>query len=181
MIDQHPDVVKQMREKLYSWWEEVGPDANTPQRVIIGDDRENPARLTGCEWLDVFIDQQRQIRVGQQKSGYWLLEVAEDGEYDFELRRWPRDADLPIAGAMPDGEGTALPITSASFYLGNHHHLSISEKRPYGFEGLTKKVSKDDKSVTFTANLKKGPVALHTWFRGKDTILSAYYVYVTRR
>ncbi|MEM7316085.1 MAG: arylsulfatase, partial [Planctomycetota bacterium] len=178
VIDQHPVIAKQMRDKLYSWWEEVGPEANTPQRVIIGDDRENPTRLTGCEWLDVFIDQQRQIRVGQQKSGYWLLEVAEDGEYDFELRRWPRDADLPIAGAMPNGEGTALPITSARFYLSNHHHLSISEKRPYGFEGLTKSVSEDDKSVTFSANLKKGPVALHTWFRGKDTILSAYYVYV---
>ena len=30
--------------------------------------------------------------------------------------------------------------------------------------------------------LKKGPTALHTWFKGKDdTMLSAYYVYVTRK
>ena len=181
VVDQHPEVVKRMRTELYRWWDEVGPDANAPQRVIIGDDRENPTRLTGCEWLDVFIDQQGQIRAGQQKSGYWLLEVADDGVYDFELRRWPRDADLPIAGAMPDGEGKTLPIKSAAFYLSNHHHLSISEKRPYGFEGLTKPVGKDDKSVTFTAKLRKGPIALHTWFRGEDTILSAYYVYVTRK
>ena len=181
VLDQHPKVFKRMREALNDWWDEVRAEANTPQRVIIGDDRENPTRLTGCEWLDVFIDQQRQIRVGQQKSGYWLLEVAQDGEYDFELRRWPRDADLPIAGKAKDGTGKALPITSAAFYLSNHHHLSIGEKRPYGFEGLTTPVGEDDKSVTFTAILKKGPIALHTWFRGEDTILSAYYVYVTRK
>ena len=38
----------------------------------------------------------------------------------------------------------------------------------------------DDKGVIFTMHLKKGPTALHTWFKGKDnTMLSAYYVYVS--
>lgn len=181
VIDYHPDVVRKMRGELNRWWDEVGPKANVPQRVVIGSDQENPSRLTACEWLDVFVDQQGQIRRGQQKSGYWLLDVAEDGEYEFELRRWPRDADLPLAEAMPDGSGTALPITSASIYLNNYHHLSVSQKRPYGFEGLTKPVKSGDKSVVFTAKLTKGPIALHTWFRGEDLILSAYYVYVHRK
>lgn len=181
VIDQHPDVVKKMRKELYQWWDEVGPIANVPQRVIIGSDHENPSRLTACEWLDVFVDQQGQIRRGVQKSGYWLLDVAQDGEYEFELRRWPKDADIPISESTPDGIGKALPINSASFYLSNYHHQSIGKKKKYGFEGLTKPVKRGDKSVVFTANLKKGPIALHTWFRGKDTILSAYYVYVTRK
>ena len=60
--------------------------------------------------------------------------------------------------------------------------MSIGEKRAYSFEGLTRQVNKEDKSITFTMNLKKGPTALHTWFRGQDdTILSAYYVYVHRK
>jgi hypothetical protein len=43
-------------------------------------------------------------------------------------------------------------------------------------------VNPKDKGVTFTMNLKKGPTALHTWFKGKDGImLSAYYVYVNRK
>ena len=137
--------------------------------------------MTACEWLDVFIDQQGQIRRGVQKSGYWLLDVAQDGQYEFELRRWPRDADLPLTEAMPDGTGKALSINSASFYLSNYHHLKIAEKKSYGFEGRSKKVKRGDKSIVFSAKLKKGPIALHTWFRGKDTILSAYYVYVTRK
>ena len=181
VIDDHPKVVNKMRGELYRWWDEVGPTANEPQRIIIGSQHENPSRLTACDWLDVFVDQQRQIRVGQQKSGYWLLEVAQDGEYEFQLRRWPKDADIPIATAMPDGTGKALPITSASFYLSNHQHLKISEKRSYGFEGLTQPVKPGDKSIVFNAKLKKGPIALHTWFRGEDTILSAYYVYVRRK
>lgn len=181
VIDEHPDVVRKMRGELYRWWDEVGPNANVPQRVVIGSDHENPSRLTACEWLDVFVDQQGQIRRGQQKSGYWLLDVAQDGEYEFELRRWPRDADIPLAEAMPDGSGTALPITSASIYLNNYHHLSVGQKRPYGFEGLTKQVKSGDKSIVFSANLKKGPISLHTWFRGEDLIFSAYYVYVHRK
>ena len=181
VIDEHPDVVRKMRGELYRWWDEVGPNANVPQRVVIGSDHENPSRLTACEWLDVFVDQQGQIRRGQQKSGYWLLDVAQDGEYEFELRRWPRDADIPLAEAMPDGSGTALPIKSASIYLNNYHHLSVGQKRPYGFEGLTKQVKSGDKSIVFSANLKKGPITLHTWFRGEDLIFSAYYVYVHRK
>jgi arylsulfatase len=181
VIEEHPEVVRKMRGELYHWWDEVGPKANIPQRVVIGTDHENPSRLTACEWLDVFVDQQGQIRRGQQKSGYWLLDVAQDGKYEFELRRWPRDADIPLAEAMPDGSGTAIPITSASIYLSNYHHLSVSQKRPYGFEGLSKQVKAGDKSVVFTAMLKKGPIALHTWFRGENVIFSAYYVYVHRK
>jgi arylsulfatase A-like enzyme len=181
VIDQHPDVVQFMRNRLNQWWDDVGPTANEPQRVIIGSPQENPSRLTACEWLDVFVDQQNQIRNGVRKSGYWLLEVAQAGDYEFELRRWPKEADLPIAGSPADGNGESIPIQSASFFLSNHHHLSIAKKRPYGFEGLTKPVKADAKSVIFTARLKKGPIALHTWFRGGNDILSAYYVYVTRK
>ncbi len=180
VIDQHPEVLAKMRARLNAWWDDVGPGANEVQRIIIGSEHENPSRLTGCEWLDVFIDQQRQIRVGQEKSGYWMLDVAEDGEYDFELRRWPREIDRPITAPSDQGSG-ALTITQASFYLSDHHHLAIGDKRPYGFEGLTKTVHPEDTSVTFTAQLKKGPLALHTWFRGPQTTLSAYYVYVTRK
>ena len=128
------------------------------------------------------MDQQGQILRGQQKRGYWLIDVARAGEYDIELRRWPKEADGTISGTLPDGTGNALPITQASLYVTGHNHMSIGEKSAYSFEGLTKKVRTEDKGVTFTMNLKKGPTALHTWFSGKDnTMLSAYYVYVHRK
>ena len=180
VIDKYPEVVSKMRARLNEWWADVGPNANEVQRVIIGSEHENPSRLTGCEWLDVFIDQQRQIRRGDEKSGYWMLEVAEDGEYDFEFRRWPKEIDRPITAPSEQGSG-ALDVNTASFYLSDYHHLEIGDKTPYRFEGLNKPIGPDDTSVTFSAQLKKGPVALHTWFRGPQTTLSAYYVYVTKK
>ena len=117
---------------------------------------------------------------GTEKSGYWLLDVAEAGVYEFELRRWPRELDRPLVEGGESGRGE-LPIRRAYLYISGYHHMPIGEKRPYGFEGLTKPVKRSDTAAVFTVELEKGPMALHTWFRGKGTILSAYYVYVTRK
>jgi arylsulfatase len=182
VIDQYPEVVEKMRADLDAWWEKAGPSANEVQRIIIGSEHENPTKLSATEWLDVFIDQQGQIRRGDQKSGYWMLDVAEAGEYEIELRRWPKETDAPISGTLSDGSGKALPIKKASLYFAGHNHMSISQKRPYSFEGLTKTVREGDKGIVFTMQLKEGPTALHTWYHGEnDTMLSAYYVYITKK
>ena len=182
IIGNHPKVVAKMRRHLYSWWDTVKHLANNPQRIIIGTKYENPTKLSATEWLDVFVDQQGQIFRGVQKSGYWLLDIAQPGEYEIELRRWPKEADGTISGTLPNGEGKALPITEAMLYFSDHNHLDIGQKKAYQFEGLTKRVTQKDKAVTFTMSLKKGPVALHTWFKGQNnTMLSAYYVYIYRK
>jgi hypothetical protein len=62
--------------------------------------------LTACEWLDIFIDQQKQVRRADLKNGWWELEVAEEGEYEFELRRWPRGTGLSLRDGLP-----ATPVT----------------------------------------------------------------------
>ena len=111
-----------------------------------------------------------------------MLDVARAGQYEIELRRWPKEAGGTINGTLPDGTGKALPITQAMLYVSGHNHLDIGQKTAYQFEGLTQGVNPKDKGVTFTMNLKKGPAALHTWFKGNDnTMLSAYYVYVNRK
>ena len=183
VIEEYPKVVAKMRKHLYKWWEGVKDFANQAQNAaIIGTQFENPTKLSATEWLDVFVDQQGQIRRGVLKNGYWLIDVARAGEYEIELRRWPKEADGTISGTLPDGSGTALPITQAMLYVSGHNHLKISEKKAYQFEGLTKRVNPKDKGVTFTMNLKKGPTALHTWFKGKNELmLSAYYVYMNRK
>jgi len=184
VIYQYPEVVKKMKNHLDEWWNGVREDVNTPNRIVIGNEKENPMTLTACDWLDVFVDQQGQIRRGVRKSGYWVLDVEEEGEYEFELRRWPKEIDIPLMEAIPgDEQSVALPITQARFYIDGINHLSIAEKKPYSFEGLTKKVSSGDTNVKFTVKLKTGPTALHTWFDDHQwqVINSAYYVYVQRK
>lgn len=187
VYDQNLQVVRKMENHLDIWWDRVKEDVNEPQKIIIGSEKENPSFLTAVDWLDVFIDQQPQVSRGEQKNSYWCLEVAQEGDYEIELRRWPKETDSPIAGlcTMTDRNGniggTALPIESASIYIGGMELRSLAEKTPYGFEGLTKEVSPDDKSITFNVHLKPGPIYLHTFFhiKGQGTI-GAYYVYINR-
>ncbi len=176
VIKDHPKVAAKMSAHLNAWWDEVEDIANEPQKTIIGHEAENPMMLTACEWLDVFIDQQRQIRRGDEKNGWWELEVAKAGTYEFELRRWPREADTEIASGMPGMkvsagdllEGKAIPIKSARIQIGRESQL--------------KPVKPTDKAITFTFDLEAGPTRLYTWFESspRQGILGAYYVYVNR-
>jgi arylsulfatase len=185
---QNLEVVNKMENQLDIWWNGVKDDVNEPQKIIVGSDNENPSFLTACDWLDVFIDQQPQVSQGQRKNSYWCLDVAQEGDYVIELRRWPKETDSPIAGlcTMTDREGnnggTVLPIVSASIYIGGMELRTIEEKIPYSFEGLTKDVYPDDKAISFNVHLKPGPIYLHTFFHieGQGTI-GAYYAYVNRK
>ena len=194
VYDENPGIVQILEKELNRWWDSVKEDANEVQRIIIGSSQENPTNLTAIDWLDVFVDQQQQISYGARKNSYWCLEVDNAGEYEIELRRWPKETNASITG-VPNTLGGrkakthALPITQASIYIGGLELRSISDKNPYGFEGLTKNVNSEDKFIRFNVNLKKGPIYLHTFFhldegsstRGADqNLIGAYYVYVKK-
>ncbi len=178
VIHEHPKIAAKMSAHLDAWWSEVESIANEPQAIIIGSDAENPLMLSACEWLDVFVDQQAQVREGVGKNSYWMLEVAEAGEYELELRRWPKEANASITEALPamksaepkwSGPGVALPVTGARIQVGR--------------ETQSKTVEERDSGIRFTFQLEKGPVRLYTWFDRafRDPISGAYFVYVTRR
>lgn len=177
VASQNPAVVAKMREHLDAWWDTVKDDVLVPQRVIIGSEFENPMLLTACEWLDVFVDQQVQIRRGDRKNGTWHLRVAQPGLYSLELRRWPREAGLKLTDAAPemsvtDGvypAGTSLPIASASVDCnGNEVWLAPDSSAEF---------------FTTTLQLDAAPVELRTSFYDaeKKEICGAYYVYVERQ
>ncbi len=176
VIEDFPKIAARMRAHLDGWWDGVKDNVNDPQRVILGSQHENPMVLTACEWFDVFVDQQRQIRRADLKNGIWYLDIETAGEYEFELRRWPIEADLALSASLPeervtDGvyvSGTPLPIRSA--------RLRIAD------QVRSLKVSATDKAASFRLPLSQGPTTLQTWFddeQGQE-ICGAYYVYVRR-
>ncbi|MFM8577212.1 MAG: sulfatase-like hydrolase/transferase [Planctomycetaceae bacterium] len=121
VIGQHPDLAAQLLTRLDAWWEGIAGRANEFQAIVIGHPAENPVTLTACEWADVFLDQQAQVRRGERKNGIWHVEVAETGEYAFRLSRWPYAAGLGLADGTPatrvtDGDlpaGDAWPVATA--------------------------------------------------------------------
>jgi hypothetical protein len=174
---EHPEVVAKMRAHLDRWWDGVKETVMEPERVVIGNDADNPTLLSACEWLDVFVDQQRQIRHGDLKNGTWHLIVDRPGTYRFELRRWPREAAHPLSEGLPvqnvtDGQyiaGVAIPIASARLRIGPFD--STRQPDPSGC------------SVTFETELRAGPADLDTGMldASGQPICGAYYVYVWRK
>jgi arylsulfatase len=177
VIGEQPDIASKMRAHLDKWWNEVKDTVNEPSRVVIGAPAENPIMLTACEWFDVFVDQQRQVRTADPKVGVWHLEVDRPGEYEIELRRYPREADLAIGQGLPattvtDGQFVAareLPIAKARLKMGVFHE--------------TIELAQDARLAAFRVSLSSGPIEMETCFLDSkgDEVCGAYYVYIRRQ
>ena len=173
---ENPAVVKAMSEHLDAWWGTVKDDVMSPQRVVIGSEHENPQLLTACEWLDVFIDQQLQIRLGKRKNGVWYLDVDQAGSYTFELRRYPRESGLALQAEHPQ-----TPVTDG-MYLAARKLPIATAKIEVGDQAQMLEPDGNQQSFTAKMELSAGPIELKTTFFDKDSkeICGAYYVYVKR-
>jgi hypothetical protein len=176
---EQPEVLRQLRGDYERWWGEVAPLLADPVPIVIGAAEENPVTLSAADWWNVYCDNMRDLRLGKAVNSNWNVTVAQDGEYEFALRRWPREADAAIAGMVPAfravaGElpaGVALPIASMRLTVGD----VFDEKRP---------VPADAKEVTFTVRLKAGsklPVQSYCYDASGKELCGAYFAYVTRK
>lgn len=98
-----------------------------------------------------------------------------EGEYEMELRRWPREAGLKIREGIP-GElgkgvdwwhgGRSIPICTANLTVAG--------------QSFSREVTEDDSCICFRVHLKPGASHLRAWFVDEaGTVISAYYAYVT--
>jgi arylsulfatase A-like enzyme len=77
---EHPDIVARLRRDYETWFDDVvGERAAIPPRIIIGSDQENPVTLT-------VQDQREGEPDWYGLGGYWLVEVAQAGQYEVILR-----------------------------------------------------------------------------------------------
>jgi hypothetical protein len=145
--------------------------------VVIGAEAENPTMLTACEWFDVFVDQQRQVRTADPKLGVWHLEVDRPGDYEIELRRYPREAALAIGQGIP-----ATRVTDGQFAAGRE--LPVAQARlKIGAFDQTIALEKDAQSATFRVALKPGPLEMETAFLDAEgqELCGVYYAIVRRQ
>ena len=176
---QHPEVVARLRADYEVWWEQVGQQFNDTIPIPIG--AQKTTMLTAHDWRNeeaVCPWNQSLIRAGMKANGYWEIDVAQAGTYHFELRRWPREADLPltagIAGELIDfddiengyGGGRAIPV-------------KMSVIQVAGID-LSKETNPEDKLSAFVINLQAGETGLQTFLVDDlNQAIGAYYVYVT--
>jgi len=165
VADKHPEVVRDLRRAYEKWWEDVAPRFGEYCEIVIGSDKENPARLTCHDWHggDLPPWDQTHILKGMKANGFWAVEVARAGAYEFSLRRWPREVDAPINAAIAGGR--AIQASKA--------RLTI------GAVDLVQLVGAEAREVTFRTQLQPGKTKLQTWLTADDgTSCGAYFVYI---
>ncbi len=185
VADQHPEVVKRLRDFYDAWWAELEPTFKIDCPIYLGHPRDNPARLTCHDWIAKKITpwNQRMIRTaaaGPGINGYWNVRVVQDGQYDISLRRWPPEVHAAMTAGLPPGArvpgdrpfravaGKALPIERAM--------LSIQGQQ------LEKRVDPKAEQVTFHVHLKAGLAKLTARFATADKKeVGPFYAIVERK
>jgi arylsulfatase A-like enzyme len=176
---ENPDVVKWLRGEYEKWWEHVNGDFANYARIIIGSDAEPVTLLTCHDWHPEPCPwNQRYIREVMEANGKWSVHFVSGGKYQFELRRWPREADTAINAAVEAGEvepgvnpwpkARALDITDVKLAVGNKE--------------ITAKVAPGSKYVRFILEVPQGDNTVSTEFHStvSGVSLGAYYVYITK-
>ena len=184
---QYPEVVQSLKQEYDNYWREfvAYDEEDYFTRVVVGSDKQKEIMLGA---IDLFLENdkdlivnQAAVREGRNTNGCWFIEAEQDGLYEFELCRWPKEANVGICEGLPEinpetndihlnhwglrPEGVQLDIVRA--------RLSVN-----GFDA-SKEVKKDDKSIIFTVPLKKGNATVRSWFYDtKDQDRCVYYVYV---
>jgi arylsulfatase A-like enzyme len=161
----NPQVLAKLRRDYESWWADTSKRFLEYCEIIIGSDDENPSKLTSHDWHEHGPWNQDQVRQGQKSNGFWAVQVAREGEYEIELRRWPKEVDAPITGAIDGGQ--AISAQTARLKIADFDQ--------------TEQIPGDAKAVTFAVDLKAGKAKLQTWFIDENQeSRGAYYVYVKR-
>jgi len=174
----HPEVVKKLRDAYELWWESISVDFDDYCEIIINTEVENPVRINSHDWHTTQNPpwNQGQIRSGMPGNGFWVVDVATAGTYEFTLRRWPVETGLPLNGSLPPGEavpggnpqpaGVSLQFVKASIKV--------------GMEEQSTRVDPDQQDVSFSFDLVPGEFRMQTWLEDMEGgSRGAYYVYVT--
>ncbi len=174
---EHPEVASKLTSEYESWWRIASQRAGQYSRIVLGNDAENPARLTCHDWLSEGSQDcwnQHGIRTAPAVNGPWMVEIDRPGKYRFELRRWPKEVDLPVNASYQDKE----PNNEKA--QGRAIHAVKARLKIAGFD-QTIAIKPGDKGAVFETDLQPGPATLQTWFYGSDSSeRGAYFVYVQR-
>lgn len=179
---QNPDKMEEFKSAYDEWWKEISPGYEDEPRIIVGHESANPQTLFCHDWHTEETSpwHQSHIRTGYIDNGFWMLKIEESGTYEFRLRRWPEEINLPLNAGVP--ARPAIPGTSVKKSR-NGKELQITEA---GLSiqdmELSQKVDPNAEYVEFTVELSLGETDLNTWFTlDSGETIGAYYVSIEKK
>lgn len=181
----HPKVVERLTAFYDAWWEELLPSFSNATAIYLGHPDDNPARLTSHDWITTKTTPWNQSQVrrkmnGKGNTGFWNVFVAEDGDYEVRLRRWPEEADIPIDASLP--AGADVPGAKAYRTAPGQKFEPTSVSLKIGDISKSADVPKGAKEVVFNVSLRKGKTTMSGLFKTADgEEYGTYYAYVRRK
>lgn len=170
-----PEVVSELREEAESFWESLGHNCFDYSALCLGG-KENPVKLTTQDLrVQPGPDQergsvawdQRHVIEGAPSEGSWYVEVLRGGRYRFEVQRWPREAELSLAG-LPEDHSQAMQLSASSALL------------RVGDRQMRQGVDGSAVAASFDVDLEAGLTELWAGFETHGGArLTAYYVYAS--
>ncbi len=209
LFPEQPERVAAMTAFYDAWWAELEPTFDQTTEIHLGHPDHPVVTLTGHDWIQENLPpwNQQHIREGDGYAlaprkaekgkravsppanpprsihrGHWAVRAVRAGTYTISLRRWPLEADHPIAAGLPPGAdvpgaskayrarpGLAIAAVSASLRIG-------------GKEFGGKPVAAGATHVDFEVELTEGPHQLAPVFiDAAGNEIGAYYAIVTKQ
>jgi arylsulfatase A-like enzyme len=158
IIDEHPELVEELTKTYEVFWNSLPPGESLIPPHILGSEAMPSVRLNGMDWYKGDAPWTQGALDKKTSQGTWLVEIARDGSYRFELRRYPREASKPIGA------------TEAAIEVGPVQKMV--------------KLDEADKKAILELNLARGRYDMRSTFidrsgAGEHPQWGAYYVYVS--
>ena len=197
----HPQQVKKMKVFYDSWWDELEPTFLQTTEIYLGAREAPRVTLTCHDWIGGYPPWNQQMvraamgyrpkssrRKKQEENepsqadmgNFWAVKVMEPGTYTFELRRWPTEANKPVASSLP--AGAAVPGASKAFRETPGEAIPVVSAglRINGDVKVTALVTNDSAGVQMSLALQPGSYELAPFFQAEDgKQVGAYYCIVT--
>jgi hypothetical protein len=192
VIADHPEVVEKILREFEEYWTKVSPGDRDRVDVIVGDDRDPETFLHPSDWyLPVPPWHHATVAAGPKAVGDWCIRAARAGTYRFEVRRWPREADAPLAGVPeirktidawdPGGPKADLIYGTAKTKFASLPVASV--RLTVDGKSRTLPVGKGAKGISFDWDLEPGhtyKVSAEFLDAADSVIAGGYYVYCRR-
>lgn len=115
----HPDLVEQLRSDYTAWWNDLSESFDDDVRIVVGADEANPTVITCHDWHSDDVPwNQPSVEREPEANGYWLIDVAQPGRYEFELRLRPQGATRRLragtARVQVNGEEASVDVAEGA-------------------------------------------------------------------
>lgn len=183
---QNPELVAELSKKYNEYWDELAVTENPYPRPIVGTSHQEEIGLNSYNWRKEASAphsyHQRSVLNAVDGKGFWPIEIAEYGSYQFEVRRWPKELNQPITAGLPANNNSDITHLGKPVVIGEGKAIpAVKVRLKVGDRLLESEIKHSDTMVQFDLNLPKGETEVEAWLvDGDGNEKQAYYVYIRK-